>query len=305
MSSLSSSLKALIGAPHARPGPLAVSSPQLRAVLSSIASEASSHQLSPRPWIALSAAALFALNAPDGLPILHALASSSSSSSSSPPSSSSQEPVVAAELIREVGLKCISFNGIPRSINGLNAFRASLPAPVASRLRTTPTRSSSSPSSPSPSSPSSDAETLSRGRRLWHSVYAPLDNKLIAKLALAHPDLPVVILQSHYGPLLADPPPRTSSPGSVGRLLTSVVAVAALRAQSGVAPQVVSHVLGLRKGVADGSYRADEPCEGEGGARWLASDEGGEWILRSVDRIVEVVGGGGGASFGAPREVKI
>ena len=66
-------------------------------------------------------------------------------------------------------------------------------------------------------------------------------------------------------------------------------------------------MLGLRKGVADGSYRADEPCEGEGGARWLASDEGGEWILRSVDRIVEVVGSSsdGGASFGAPREVKI
>jgi hypothetical protein len=54
MSSLSPSLKALINAPHARPGPLHIAAPRLRAVLVSIAREASSHHLSPRPWIALS-----------------------------------------------------------------------------------------------------------------------------------------------------------------------------------------------------------------------------------------------------------
>lgn len=43
-------------------------------------------------------------------------------------------PAPAAELVREVGLKCISFNGIPRTINCLNAFRAALPADVAARL---------------------------------------------------------------------------------------------------------------------------------------------------------------------------
>ena len=54
MSSLSSPLKALINAPHARPGPLPVSAPHLGAVLGSIAREASAHHLSPRPWLALS-----------------------------------------------------------------------------------------------------------------------------------------------------------------------------------------------------------------------------------------------------------
>jgi hypothetical protein len=110
-----------------------------------------------------------------------------------------------------------------------------------------------------------------------------------------------VILQSHYGALLADPPGRREEAGSVGRLLTSVVAVAALRAQTGVSPQVVSHVLGLRKGVADGSCTeaGDESVEG---AEWLASDKGSEWILKSVDRIVEVVGG---ASFATKADSKL
>ena len=44
-------------------------------------------------------------------------------------------PAPAAELVREVGLKCISFNGIPRTINCLNAFRAALPADVQALVR--------------------------------------------------------------------------------------------------------------------------------------------------------------------------
>ncbi|KFH40976.1 Dol-P-Man:Man(5)GlcNAc(2)-PP-Dol alpha-1,3-mannosyltransferase-like protein [Hapsidospora chrysogenum ATCC 11550] len=284
MTSLSPSLKALINAPHARPGPLLISAPRLRAVLVSIAREASSHHLTPRPWIALSAAALITLNAPSGLPILHALASADQEKDRDAVSTTT------AELIREVGLKCISFNGIPRTINALNFFRSSLPSHVTCSLRTTPTRDWDS---------SVTTRDLSaRGRALWNSIYAPLDGRLIDKLSLAHPDLPIVILQSHYGALLADPPGRNREAGnSVGRLLTSVVAVAALRAQTGVGPQVVSHVLGLRKGVADGSCRedGDETAEAAG---WLASDEGSEWILKSVDRIVEVVGGSSFATRG-------
>ncbi len=87
----------------------------------------------------------------------------------------------------------------------------------------------------------------------------------------------------------------------MGRMLTSVVAVAALRAQGGVAPQVVSHVLGLKRAVEDGSWKEDVELESEESAEWLASDEGGIWLLNAVDSIVQVVGG---STFGT-RESKI
>jgi len=72
------------------------------------------------------------------------------------------------------------------------------------------------------------------------------------------------------------------------------VAVACLRAQTGVGPQVTSHVFGLRKAFEDGSAEA----EGEGeGQQWLASDEGNVWLLESVDSIVEALGEGRGSSY--------
>lgn len=197
-----------------------------------------------------------------------------------------------AEFIREVGLKCISFNGIPRTINCLNAFHASLPQHVASALATEPSRTLRA----------DNVEAVKdRGRGLWDSIYAPFEDKLVEKLGASHPDLPVVILNCHYGPLLSDP---QGGRRGVGRVMTSLVAVASLRAQTGVGPQVLSHVFGLRKAVDDGSFRDDlvveeageEERESEEGVRWLAGDEGGEWMLRAVDRIVE---GLGGSNFGA------
>ena len=134
------------------------------------------------------------------------------------------------------------------------------------------------------------AAITARGRALWDSVYAPFETKLVAKLAASHPDLPVHILHSHYGPLLSDPEERGSGLARTGRVLTSVIAVACLRSQTGVGPQVLSHVFGLRKGIEDGSYRA-EGEEVVEGAEWLAGDEGSEWILRSVDAIAEALGG--------------
>ncbi|MBE3046696.1 hypothetical protein IMZ48_30025, partial [Candidatus Bathyarchaeota archaeon] len=150
-----------------------------------------------------------------------------------------------AELIREVGLKCISFNGIPRSINCLGAFRASLPSDVASRLETQPTRGLSTENL-------SDAQK--RGRGLWNSVYQPFEDKLFTKLGESHPDLPVYILGSHYTSLLSDPEARGGL-AQTGRILTSLVAIACLRTQTGVGPQVLSHVFGLRKAFEDGSYK--------------------------------------------------
>lgn len=225
------------------------------------------------------------MNSPESLTLLYQQATGEADSSTG------EDKANVAELIREVGLKCISFNGIPRTINSLNAFKTSLPEPVALRL---------SQRAPSRTPTAANIEDVKdRGRALWDSIYRPFEKKLYDKLADAHPDLPVHILNANYGALLSDPDADVSGglarAGAVGRVLTSVVAVACLRAQAGVAPQVTSHVFGLRKAIEDGSWRSD--VESEEGARWLASDEGNEWILNSVDRIVESISGGEGSNF--------
>lgn len=226
---------------------------------------------------AVQAAATMTLNSPDSLVVLHQIATNPQST----PSPEQPEPV--AELIREVGLKCIGFNGIPRTINTLGAFRAGLPFSVVSQLSTKPTRTPT---------PDILGQMSERGLRLWRSVYAGVDVKLLDKLAESHPDLPVHILNSHYGPLFTDPPNHEADGlARVGRALTSLVAIACLRAQTGVGPQVVSHVFGLRKAIADGSWKAGEDPETLRGVEWLATDEGSEWILKSIDRIVEALGG--------------
>lgn len=220
------------------------------------------------------------MNSPESLTALYELASTNS-----------DKQVETAELMREVGLKCISFNGIPRTINCLNAFKASLPESVANQLSRTPTRA------PNPENISAISE---RGHALWDSIYRPFEKKLYDKLADSHPDLPVHILHSNYGALLSDPERTTGA--SAGRILTSVVAVACLRAQTGVGPQVISHIFGLRKALEDGTWVND--VESEEGARWLASDEGNTWILDSVDAIVEAVSQGTGSNF-APARAKL
>jgi len=204
-------------------------------------------------------------------------------------------PEQTAALMREVGLKCISFNGIPRTINMLGAFREGLPKDVARALAT------AQPPPPSRQINGQNAdEIVARGRRLWNSIYYPFEDKLYDKLAASHPNLPVVILNDHYGSLLSDPPANDDVPGKVGRVLTSIVAISALRAQTGVGLQVTSHVFGLRKAYEDGTAEPEDVVQG---GRWLASDEGSRWILNCVDEIVHAIGGGQGSTF-APSTLK-
>jgi len=76
--------------------------------------------------------------------------------------------------------------------------------------------------------------------------------------------------------------------------------VSCLRAQTGVGPQVTSHVFGLRKAFEDGSAEEEMRTFGAPagvGEKWLASDEGNVWLLESVDRIVECLGEGKGSTF--------
>lgn len=102
--------------------------------------------------------------------------------------------------------------------------------------------------------------------------------------------------------LLADPPRHVEGgvprQARLGRCLTSLVAIACLRAQRGVGPQVLSHVYGLRKAVEQGLHREEfEDEEEREGMERLAGDEGCEWILESVDKIARAIGGGGFAGW--------
>lgn len=104
-------------------------------------------------------------------------------------------------------------------------------------------------------------------------------------------------MNSEYGALFSDPEEVGQATGAkVGRVLTSIIAVACLRAQTGVGPQVISHVFGLRKAFEDGSYKAEGEFEVPGG-EWLASEEGNLWLLKSVDSIVEALSEGRGTTF--------
>ncbi|KAI9849906.1 MAG: hypothetical protein M1837_000120 [Sclerophora amabilis] len=283
MSKLSPQLKELIDASFARPGTVAAPK-NIRSVYQRVAQEAGSKDVGLPCWLTMLTAATMTMNSPDSMVELHRVAT--------PSRENRQEALNAAEMMREVGLKCISFNGIPRTINCLGAFRASLPSDIVNGLSTTPTRAPNV---------HNIKQIHDRGQALWASIYTPLDEKLVGKLAQSHPDLPVHIIDSHYGPLLADPPreapDRTGT--RVGRVLTSILAIACLRAQTGVGPQVTSHLFGLRKACEEGrslSSKSDGEEDVKGG-QWLASDEGNLWILRSVDSIVEAIGAGAGTTF--------
>ncbi|KAK6402136.1 hypothetical protein LTR95_019108 [Oleoguttula sp. CCFEE 5521] len=286
MSKLSEPLKALINAAHARPH----TTPAPRSITSvyqKVATDAAAKQVGLSAWLCASTAVTMTLNSPDSLLSLYTLASSPDHQASSQSSSDSTHALWTAELMRETGLKCIGFNGVPRTINMLNAFHSGLPKPVQSALAERKPRRNLSTSN-------LDA-TLERGRGLWSSIYRGFDEKLVAKLAQSHPDLPVHIIESEYGALFSDPP-SDSSPSipNVGRVLTSIVAVSCLRAQTGVGPQVLSHVFGLRKAFSDGT--AEDESEVQGG-KWLAGDEGSGWLLRVVDEIVGAIGEGRGGTF--------
>ncbi|KAG9194501.1 alpha-1,3-mannosyltransferase [Alternaria panax] len=283
MSKLSPTLKSLINAAHSRPGPVPAP-PQIQAVYKRVEQEATERKLGRPSWLSISTAATMTMNSPESMAALY------NSASTSRPES---EGVAIAEFMREVGLKCIGFNGIPRTINMLNAFRADLPSSIAASLNTKPTRFPD---------PSNIQHINKRGRALWDAIYRPLETKLEHKLGDAHPDLPVFIINNEYGGLFTDPPRKEGA--TVGRITTSLIAITCLRAQQGVGPQVLSHVFGLRKAWEDGTWRQEPEAGEEEGIRWLVSDQGCTWVLEKVDELVEALGGGEGSTF-APVKSKL
>ena len=187
-----------------------------------------------------------------------------------------------ARLVRETALKSISFIGIAKAINALNAFREVMEGSegeIVARLDEEQARRV-----PAEAGENTVPKVLARASWTWKSIYRPLDEKLRAKLAAAHPDLPVHILHSHYGPLLSDPP---TNPGPVGRIGTSLIAIGTLRAAQHLGPQLLSHVYGLRKAAEELPSRP-EPSLGSG-TDWLTSDDGAHWIISAIDRLSSLV----------------
>ncbi|KAJ8603947.1 hypothetical protein MRB53_042014 [Persea americana] len=217
------------------------------------------------------------MNSPDSLLELYRLAAMQARAS---PRSSDEHALYVAELMREV----------PRVINMLGAFYDGLPKSVQNGLDSRKARRKLTATNLE--------ETIARGDHLWESIYRPHATKLTAKLAQSHPDLPLHILESEYGSLFTDPAssltPENAHCPDIGRILMSVTAIACLRAQPGVGPQVVSHVYGLRKAFADGTAESETDVPG---GKWLASDEGSIWLLELVDRIVDAINGAKSTTF--------
>ena len=69
--------------------------------------------------------------------------------------------------------------------------------------------------------------------------------------------------------------------GNLSRALGSVVGIASLRAEGGVGPQLISHTFGLLK-----ARNTENQTEED---KWLSSDEGTEWVLRTVDEVLDGV----------------
>jgi len=88
------------------------------------------------------------------------------------------------------------------------------------------------------------------------------------------------IIRSEYGPLLQAPPTMPKE-YQISRALTSAMGVACLRADGGVGPQLTSHVFGLLKAQGwEGESEED---------KWLATEEGAQWVVELTDELSDVL----------------
>jgi len=190
-----------------------------------------------------------------------------------------------AALMRESALKSVIFIGVPRVILSLSALHEALDDEVKSSLRTQSRRDAT---------PVNAEAIVTQGRGLWNSIYTPHADKLHKKLGSYHPDFISFIIQC-YGSVLTPLPGKTKlysdmssledpDQGNLSRALGSVVGIASLRAEGGVGPQLISHTFGLLK-ARDVEHQSDED-------KWLSSDEGTEWIIRTVDEVLDGVSAG-------------
>ncbi|KAF8268301.1 hypothetical protein EI94DRAFT_1771663 [Lactarius quietus] len=221
-------------------------------------------------WLVLTTCTLLTANVPTSIGHLYRFATRSEPNAQGS-RLSVVEAVRKAALMREAALKSTIFVGVPRTINSLAGLADALEKDVKAGLRTDSRRNAT---------PENIDAIVANGMALWNSIYEPHAVKLYEKLGSYHPDLISFIIQS-YGSVLSPLPGGAHEQGNLSRALGSVVGVACLRAEGRVGPQLTSHVFGLLKA------RATEGLSEED--RWLASDEGAEWVIRTVDTLLDVV----------------
>lgn len=228
-------------------------------------------------WLVLATCALMTINRPAAVGHLYRFASLPNSSSQSQANRNSgnvaslAERIRLAALMREAALKSVIFVGVPRTILSLTGLKDALESEVYSELRKDSIRIAT---------PDNVEATKERGMALWNSIYEPHALKLYNKLGALHPDFITFIILA-YGTILAPLPGPAPQQGNLTRALGSVVGIATLRAEGRVGPQLTSHVFGLLKARnVEGKNEEDT---------WLSTDEGTEWVIRTVDEIVDGV----------------
>lgn len=129
---LSPALKQLIALPSAKGAALPAPPPAaFKQVFDNIRHKGERGGVGRETWLTLGTAALFTVNSPDAVCQLFNYASEGADT---------KGKVDVASVMRETGLKCISFNGIPRSINNLNALHSHLPEEVLQNINEEPQR---------------------------------------------------------------------------------------------------------------------------------------------------------------------
>jgi len=257
-----------------RRNPQPFSSPsaqRLNAVLHKTLGEAKSHKAEDG-WLVLSTCTLLTANTPASVGDLYRFATRSDVSSADTRKSVTERLDVAAKM-REASLKSCIFVGVPRTIISLAAMNEAFEDDVKGGLRKESHRTVT---------PANVDMFVNRGQALWKNIYEPHAEKLYNKLGSYHPDFITFIIQA-YGVVLSPFPAEDQEQGNLSRALGSVVGTACLRAETRVGPQLTSHVFGLLK--------ARDVDGLSGGDRWLTTDEGTEWVIRSVDRIYDVARG--------------
>lgn len=233
-------------------------------------------------WLALTTCTLLTVNRPSAVGHLYRFVTRNSLEDASKSILDVPSAVNKAALMRESALKSVIFVGVPRVILSLAALHSALDEEVKAALRTDSRRTAS---------PDNVQSIVTQGRALWDSIYAPHADKLHDKLGSYHPDFIAFIIQC-YGSVLAPLSGGTRAfldtsngqdrdQGNLSRALGSVVGMAALRAEGGVGPQLTSHTFGLLKARNTPNQSSED--------EWLSSDEGAEWVLRTVDEILEGV----------------
>ncbi|KAH9951769.1 hypothetical protein B0H21DRAFT_775921 [Amylocystis lapponica] len=221
-------------------------------------------------WLTLATCTLLTANVPSSVGHLYRF--STRDDPSNPGSRRSfPEALEKAAVMRESALKSCIFVGVPRTILSFAGLSEAIEEDVRNGLRKVSVRTAT---------PENVEAIKARGRALWDTIYTPHEEKLHNKLGSYHPDFIAFIIQT-YGAVLSPLPADVEQQGNLSRALGSVVGTACLRAEEHVGPQLVSHVFGLLKARYVENLNEED--------YWLSTDEGTEWVIRTVDSILDVV----------------